>query len=642
MSKIKTLHINNFKFFRNSVPVDLNGKHLLLYGENGSGKSSVYYALYTLFEAASKTEESVKKYFDPANPQSLVNIFADIPQGADIPASYIRITDTEEKNYLLSFSELYCTHEPTLLESSRASDFLNYVSLFKFQSFRNSQVANLYGVFIDTILPSLSFPSIQYLGDEYRGASDMYAAYKRQPKKTLNAKGNEILVYKNSPEYQSYLELEDHFNANMRNLVDFINSNINNKIAEFDYDFKVNLEYIPASHKKYDTWVDIKNFAVILHLTEYNGVQVNIDHPNVFLNEARMAALAFSIRWAVLDFRLQNEVAPAAMKVLVLDDIMISLDMANRNKLIRIITHKLALQYQVLFLTHDMQIFDSMKHELMRIYNIDNEERLSETDWIVKEMYDTELDGIHEPIIHDSGTSYTRARKYYFGTDGVVDNIASGNAIRQAIERAFKTLFQKANITYNSDDSPIDFTKIMLKDCLALANKHHDRIGLTADFVDRIDALRECLLNPASHDNPARNFYRKELKEAFEIYAILCKCDIRIPVPKDSIVSFQIKDKNNTIHEYKVVLHQDLKSYRLVENDYYAYHWDAGKFDIIVMDEPEDKRKPHQERNTTLKQLYDETYGFYIRKQLFAPANMPAIEDAIKYNEKTLRELLIV
>ena len=241
MSRIKTLHINNFKFFRNSTPIELNGKHLLLYGENGSGKSSVYYAIYTLLEAASKSEDSVRKYFDPRNPQSLVNIFADIPQNADIPDSYIRVTDTAEKSYQLSFSELNCIHDTYLLESSRASDFLNYVSLFKFQSFLNSQVANLYGVFVDTILPSLSFPSIQYLDAEYRGASEMYAAYKKQPQKTVNAKGNEILVYKNSPEYQSYLNLENHFNDNMRNLIDFTNSNVNDKIAEFDYDFKVSL-----------------------------------------------------------------------------------------------------------------------------------------------------------------------------------------------------------------------------------------------------------------------------------------------------------------------------------------------------------------------------------------------------------------
>lgn len=642
MSKIKSLHINNFKFFRDSLPLELSGNHLLLYGENGSGKSSIYYGLYTLLEAATKPGASVQKYFDAADSQSLVNIFADPPQGADQPDSYIQITDTEDKRYRLSFAELDCVHDTTLLESVRASDFLNYLSLFKFQSFRNSQVANLYSVFLDTILPSVSFSSFQYLGIELRGAREMYSAYKRQPTKIKNARGNDILVYKNSPEYQNYVELEAHFNNSMQALVDFINSNVNNKIAEFDYDFKVELSYAPAAHKKLDTKVEFNDYAILLTLTEYNGKQVSIDHPNVFLNEARMAALAFSIRWAVLDYRLQAAVAPDALKVLVLDDIMISLDMANRSKLIRIITHQLASQYQILFLTHDMQIFDSMKHELMRIHNIDKEEKLSETDWLVKEMYDTELDGIHEPIIRDYGTSFARALKYYYGSDCLVDNIASGNAIRQALEGAFKDLFQKANITYNEeDDSPIDFSKVMIKDCIELAKKHYARIGLNKDFIDKLDALRECLLNPASHDNPARNFYRKELKEAFELYATLCKCDVRISVPKGSIVHFAIKDINDAIHEYQVFLHQDLISYRLIENKTYSYHWDAGRFDIYAMDEPEETRKPHEEKKITLPQLYDETYGYYIRKKLFDPANTPAIEDAIVYKGRTLRDFLL-
>lgn len=93
MSKIKTLHINNFKFFRCSKPLDLNGRHLLLYGENGNGKSSVYYGLYTLLEAASKQPDSVRRYFDPDNDQSLVNIYADTTHGKENTGSYIQITD---------------------------------------------------------------------------------------------------------------------------------------------------------------------------------------------------------------------------------------------------------------------------------------------------------------------------------------------------------------------------------------------------------------------------------------------------------------------------------------------------------------------------------------------------------------------
>ena len=48
MSRIKDIHIHNFKFFNEAEPIKLNSKHLLLYGENGSGKSSIYWS-YTPF-----------------------------------------------------------------------------------------------------------------------------------------------------------------------------------------------------------------------------------------------------------------------------------------------------------------------------------------------------------------------------------------------------------------------------------------------------------------------------------------------------------------------------------------------------------------------------------------------------------------
>ena len=449
MSKIKTLHICNFKFFRNSKPLDLNGKHLLLYGENGNGKSSVYYGLYTLLEAASKQPESVRKYFDPENTQSLVNIYADVTQGKDNTGSFIQITDDASHTYRLSFAELTCVNDNNLLESNRASDFMNYVSLFQFQMFRNSEETDLKDVFLNTILPSMSFPTFNYLGSTLKGAIEMYLAYKAGPSKTVNPKGDIILAYKNSAEYRTYVELEAHFNAQMHTLIDFINNNVNEKIKDFDYNFKVLLDYKDASHYKKDKTTDFTEFHVILKLIEYNGKAINIEHPNTFLNEARMAALAFSIRWTVLDFRLQRGVVPNALKILVLDDVMISLDMANRDKLISIIINKLAPQYQIIFFTHDRLIYESMKHELMRSYHKQKEDGLQETDWLIKEMYDAERNGIHEPIFQPPQSNYARALKYFRGDDCLVDNIASGNAMRQAREGAFKELFKKANIVKN-------------------------------------------------------------------------------------------------------------------------------------------------------------------------------------------------
>ena len=75
-SYINEISIQNFKFFpKLEKTISVGGKHVLLYGENGAGKSSIYWALYTLLECANKEDvKQIKKYFDAADPESLVNI----------------------------------------------------------------------------------------------------------------------------------------------------------------------------------------------------------------------------------------------------------------------------------------------------------------------------------------------------------------------------------------------------------------------------------------------------------------------------------------------------------------------------------------------------------------------------------------
>ncbi len=45
MSKITSIKIENFKFFKEELLEIKDGKNLLIYGENGSGKSSFYHAV---------------------------------------------------------------------------------------------------------------------------------------------------------------------------------------------------------------------------------------------------------------------------------------------------------------------------------------------------------------------------------------------------------------------------------------------------------------------------------------------------------------------------------------------------------------------------------------------------------------------
>ena len=75
-SEIDELKIQNFKFFpKLENPIKLDGRHLLLFGENGSGKSSIYWALYTLLECANKEDVAeIKKYFDHSDDERLTNV----------------------------------------------------------------------------------------------------------------------------------------------------------------------------------------------------------------------------------------------------------------------------------------------------------------------------------------------------------------------------------------------------------------------------------------------------------------------------------------------------------------------------------------------------------------------------------------
>ena len=51
MHKIKEVRLKNFKFFYGEVPIELERQNALIFGENGSGKSTIYWAMYTFLQS---------------------------------------------------------------------------------------------------------------------------------------------------------------------------------------------------------------------------------------------------------------------------------------------------------------------------------------------------------------------------------------------------------------------------------------------------------------------------------------------------------------------------------------------------------------------------------------------------------------
>lgn len=520
MSKIDKITLSNFKFFSKEESIVLGGKHLLLYGENGSGKSSVYWALYTLLEASMKSPADVRKYFEPLqiSDESLVNIYA--PEMSDLQTrqehfdSYIAIeTNNGGAAYELSLLSNNVCGNTDAQEARKATDFINYQSIFNFQEFRNSEKPDLYEVFAYSILPYVNFRSFVIKGNNLSNAGEMWNSYKEGPGTTHNQKGDVIQVYKNSAAYKQFLTFQSHFNREFRNLIDFINKDSQVQVNNLGYNIQYHLHYTEARHVKKDKVYEYTPFKVELVITKYNGVDVDIKKPHTFLNEAKLSAIATAIRLSILNYRISTA-AENALKVLVLDDLMISLDMSNRDRLMDLLLTDYKDKYQLLFFTHDKNLYTFVDRKIIQ-HKQDNL-------WLRKEMYVSEdnVQNIEYPVILDGECdSYMKARKYYEARDYT----AAALYIRKSIEE-FVTDYLPEEYCKNADGKFVELNTLW-KRFLKYTN------SIPTPIINKFDQSRLLILNPSVHyQKISYPIYKRELLKALDLVSELKKLSIQVKI----------------------------------------------------------------------------------------------------------------
>ena len=152
--RINQIEVKNFKFFKNTFTLNIDRKNILLYGENGSGKSSIYWSVFTHFQAYAKEQAEAQKYFTANHSQNLRNRFVDESEG-----SYIKISfhdgNSETKSIVDSDVDYYPANEETLRfmrGTAMSSDFLNYKILSSLFDFKNSEDNQVFSIFEKAIL----------------------------------------------------------------------------------------------------------------------------------------------------------------------------------------------------------------------------------------------------------------------------------------------------------------------------------------------------------------------------------------------------------------------------------------------------------------------------------------------------------
>jgi hypothetical protein len=106
-----------------------------------------------------------------------------------------------------------------------------------------------------------------------------------------------------------------------------------------------------------------QTFQFAIPVVEF-GIQVPgkppITRPQSFLNEAKLTQLALCVRFAASLVNLRE----SDLKMLVLDDLLVSLDMSNRMKVVEILLSDTFANYQKIILTHELGFFREFRRKL--------------------------------------------------------------------------------------------------------------------------------------------------------------------------------------------------------------------------------------------------------------------------------------
>ena len=561
MPAINRIHICGFKAFPNDFELLLEGKNLLMYGENGSGKSSIYYALHCMFQAPLKPDAG-KKYFDPASEQhlkNLNNLDADSKIWIDFDGRHPFIYNIDKEGY--QFTLLGGKHP---LPAQINGCFVNHQFLFHFFNFRNSQRINLFPVFIKDILP--------FCKDDNTGLhiGEMYDEITA----SIIKKGRHI-----HPDYISNIE---YFNKAVKKVVEDINIYASDRYNESfkdedDNDLVIRLRYDSNFDKpeddtneywlKYDNIIELvkENGEIKERKSSYKklnepfiGLEISekmpdgnlrkIVKPHTYFNEAKLTAIALSVRFALLNIE-----KPADGRFLALDDMLISLDMSNRAKVVDFLL-KISDKYKIYLFTHDRAFFEHFKE---RIYFANKSKGVAKEDgWLFKELYKDDTP-TNNPKDFNSESDIARARKHY----KEFDYPAAANYLRKAVEAMVNEVFPP-KLSKQNDGAKHE----RLRNVLEISFDFFSKIqGFDLADLSRLIANLNLLMNPLSHKSTETNVYKIELKE---IFAIIERLSLQVQglsieevLPRKEKVYLYLEEDEHITQKYEIELQQELYKY---------------------------------------------------------------------------------
>lgn len=492
--KIKTLTLTDFRAFPGPSPAsfELAGKNLLVYGENGSGKSSIFHALKDFFA------------FKPAKPlKDYKNIYSNEPDDS----CKVEVTFNDgAPTATWTVAKHPCTRLPSgrdqrVAQAALRRSCLDYRALLDTNYKHIDSEINLFDIAVAHLLNDYPFTlpggnptTVGKLWMDAKGSiphRHNTASIKR---------ANDAATLFNAAFLQALGSLHPHVSTLLNEL-----TGTEVELAPFEFNGITYRQAWERCNRGY-------NGCELTPKISFRTKPIKSPHkPHHFLNEARLSALGLAIYFAGRLACIPHA-TPGLLKLLVLDDVLIGLDHSNRLPVLEVLNKHFA-DWQVILLTYDRNWFDMARSHL------------DKSTWSCWEVFEGDRAAAAPiPIIRPScnrpALQYLQQAKALLAQKYVE---AAANYSRQALESAVRgglelksvKLAYKRNPKDHKLQDQLDALESWTKEDAARAKKY-------APILGKVKTLKNVVLNPYSHPD-APNIPEKEVQEAIDVVDALIK-----------------------------------------------------------------------------------------------------------------------
>lgn len=538
MKKITKIEIENSRAYYDRMIFSLeNGENLLLYGENGSGKTSLFKSLSDFIKSFYKAVNyTVNRYKQEGAVAEVILSIGDYNEATG------KIENIIDYRYAKDVDNTNIVNTAFLKTLALTKGFLSYKDLLKVYLYEKED-PNLFDFFINHLLKDHVATA--------QGLNRSLALEWEQIKRDL------FVVYnRNVKRHRDAIRKLTIFEQSLRAVLDNLFREVNKYLSKYFKGFGLQISYTLKS-MSFDYGIRGKSSW---KLEQDLRLKISIENSLIEgftegLNEARLSAIAICLYLAALKANPGK-----GLHLMFLDDIFIGIDSSNRWAILEILKNEFV-DFQIIMATYDRSWYCLARNYLTNHHR---------NRWKYVNLYslpkkDNGL-SFFVPVMTAGISAYDKAKEYLHGQRSV-DLPAAANYFRKALEELISEKHLPKELFMSNDFTLIPGYKLT-KRIGALVDLFV-KTGENTTNIMTIKSYLHPLIHPLSHYEEEAQVYRNELvavEEAInELYGQIENFDkrCRLLLGRYSIVEIRYETTDKSyMSKYRIQLEENLWLYK--------------------------------------------------------------------------------